>query len=126
MTFDSFEPLVAELDIKPASDGSPDMKTAVTEFFKFFIKEILADQPAFVGHIKGFCKGDGADYLRISYVTANTGLDVAGDWHHNPEQATLTMNVHGIGLKQDDMDRVLCKTERRYGKNISIRSDSGR
>ncbi len=104
MTTDHFETVAAELEI---SHFNRDFKMIVTEFFDAVIKAIIACQPEFIGHMKGFCKGTGTDYLQVSYVSAKTGIGVNGQWDHNPESVRFTLNIIVLGIEHSRIQAIL-------------------
>ncbi len=104
MKVDSFETLVAEFKIRPLKQ---EFKTVITEFFDAVVKSIVAYQPEFIGHLKGVCQGQGTDYFQISYVSAQTGVQIKSQWSHNPESARFTLNLITLGIDYSRMNSIL-------------------
>ncbi len=104
MTTGLFDPLAVELDIRLLKK---DVKTIITEFFDAIVNAVATHQPDFLGHLKGFCKGSGDDYLQISYVSAQTGVQVNGQWEHNPESVRLTLNIILAGIDHSRIKAIL-------------------
>ncbi len=107
MTTDLFDPFAIDFEIQNGNRVSGNLRSAVTDLFTAVVEGTTSHQPAFVGHIKAFCKGDGDDYLRISYVSANTGIDIAGEWSGDPDRVRLTMNVHVLGVQRDEIEHIV-------------------
>jgi len=104
MKANPFETFAAEFEIRPFNQ---DFKTTITDFFNAVVKSILSYQPEFVGHLKGFCKGQGSDYFQISFVSIQTGVQVNGHWNHNPDSARLTLNLIVLGIEQSRIQEIL-------------------
>ncbi len=104
MTGDDVNSLAAELEIRIIQR---DLKTVVTEFFEAVAEAIVAYQPVFLGHIKGFCKGQNTDYFQVSYVSTKTGIQVKGQWQHPSDSVLLTLNINVMGIEKSRIKTIL-------------------
>jgi len=104
MTSDYFNSLAVELEIRVINR---DPETIVIEFFDAVAQAIVAFQPEFLGHLKGFCKGQEGDHLQISYVSARTGVQVNGQWHHPSDSVLLTLNINVLGIEETRIKTIL-------------------
>ena len=128
MTADLFEPFVADLEIRLEQFSASDYRTIPQVLFTTLTAEIIACQPDFVGHVKGFCRGQGTDYLRVSFVSEQTGVDITGEWSHHPESAELTINVNVLGLQRPVLEQILERTVSQHQKlsgTFSVNRRSG-
>jgi hypothetical protein len=107
MTADLFEPFVADLEIRVQQPSASEYRSVLRGIFTTMAAETIACLPDFVGHLKGFCRGESTDYLRISFVSTQTGVDITGEWRHDPECARLTINMNVLGLQQHDFEQLL-------------------
>ncbi len=96
--------LAVELDIL---DITGDIQSGVTSFFEAVVEAIVAYQPVFLGHLKGFCKGQETDYVQMSYVSTKTGVHVKGHWHHPSDSVRLTLNLNVLGMEKSRMKTIL-------------------
>jgi len=107
MTADLFEPFVADLEIRIDQPSKSDYTSLLQALFTTLAAEIITRQPDFVGHLKGFCRGDATDFLRANFVSARTGVDITGEWLHDPECARLTINMNVLGLQRPEFEQLL-------------------
>ena len=101
-----FESFAAELEIQP---GEREFKTILTEFFEAVAGMIVAEQTEFLGHLKGFCQGLASDYLQVSYVSVQTGVQIKGNWSFHPLLVKLTINFNVLGLEHSRLKVILKK-----------------
>ena len=99
-----------KLQMSGAVFSSKSTRMILKRLFLLIYSGIKTPHPKLIGHIKGFCRGRKKDYLKISLVSDNGGVDISGHWLHEPNRIALTLNVIIHGTCRQDLSKIVYET----------------
>ena len=90
-------------DVRAQALDAEFIKTVLQSLVERIAGKIERRESALIGHIKGFCEGDGVDYFQVNCTSSRQGAMASGQWRGRPKGARLALNVIALNLTWRDL-----------------------
>ena len=119
------EPYAVQLKLsRLEQDNRISLDSAAIFLIQDLARRCMLEEGAFIGHIKGFAKGEGEDWFKVSLTDGRRPAEFEGSINETKGSIDFTLNAHVLGLAACRVEILMMETittlGRKWEVNVSL------
>lgn len=83
-------------------------------------RRCMLEEGALIGHIKGFAKGEGENWFKVSLTDGRRPVDFEGSINDTKGPVVFTLNAHVLGLAACRVETLMMETITTLGRQWEV------